>query len=322
MSGIVSKATNLATGRQDLAKFDARASEDAQKRAAELQSKYGLYDVDSSLGGVRTVQQDDGTFKRVYSDSAADAQRNALIGQGLSGISLDPTQAQDAYYQQATRQLLPQFEEQQDRLDNNLINRGIGVGTEQYDNQLENLRNTQQGTLADINNQAVFQGQSLLNNQISNIGALTGQRDIGALPSLGGSTGASFQETYSPFFASQNAARQSQNAANAKFMEQLGSAAAGGAGGAGGAGAGSSAGLSAILSDRRLKENLVKIGNAGNGLNIYLGNYNDKALEIDSNLNNNTQVFLIAQEVRDVNPDAVKLLDNGYLAVNYMEALK
>lgn len=226
MSGIVDSVRRTATGAQKEPKYDVNAAEDAQKRAAELQSKFGVYGVDSSLGGVRTVQQDDGTFKRVFTDSAADTQRNALIGQGLSGISLDPTQAQDAYYQQATRQLLPQFEEQQERLDSNLINRGIGVGTEQYDKQLENLRNTQQGTLSDINDQAVFQGQSLLNNQISNIGALTGQRDIGALPALGGSTGASFQETYTPYFNQKRDRILRKNDANQQFVSDFAQAAA------------------------------------------------------------------------------------------------
>lgn len=221
MSGVVDSARRLTTGAQKEPKYNTRQAEDAQRRAAELQSKFGVYGVDSSLGGVRTVQQDDGTFKRVFTDSDADVQRNRLISQGLSGISLDPTQAQDVYYQQATRQLIPQQQRDAERLDANLINRGIGIGTEQYDQATGDLRNQQAGVLSDIAANSVSAGQGYLNNQISNIGALTGQRDIGALPSLGGSTGASFQETYTPYFNQKRDRILRKNEQNKGFLEDL-----------------------------------------------------------------------------------------------------
>ncbi|QDP49733.1 MAG: hypothetical protein Unbinned6284contig1004_2 [Prokaryotic dsDNA virus sp.] len=208
MSGAIKAATNPVGFWGDkltpkMPGFNQGASFDSQEKAAQLQSKYGIYGVDSPLGGVSLVQNPDGTYTQEFTQSGADEQRNALINQGLSGLSLDPSQAQQAYYEQATRQLLPEFERQQERLDSNLIQRGIGVGNELYDTQTEKLRNQQSGTLADIQNQAIFQGQNLLGQQIGNIGALTGQRDIGALAALRSPTGASFQETYSPAYQSQ-----------------------------------------------------------------------------------------------------------------------
>lgn len=208
MSGAFKAATNPVGFWSDkltpkMPGFNQGASFDSQERAAQLQSKYGIYGVDSPLGGVQLVQNPDGTYTQQFTQSEADVLRNQLIGQGLSGLSLDPAQAQQAYYEQATRQLLPQFERQQEALDASLVNRGIGVGTEQYERATENLRNQQANTLSDIQNQAVFQGQNLLGQQIGNIGALTGQRDIGALAALRSPTGASFQETYTPAYQSQ-----------------------------------------------------------------------------------------------------------------------
>lgn len=296
MSGITRSVTRSIYGEQP--KYNQSRGFSSQEKAAQLQQKYGIYGVDSPLGGVNLVQNPDGTYTQQFTQSAADEQRNALIGQGLSGISLDPTQAQDAYYQQATRLLTPQFERQQERLDTNLINRGIGVGTEQYSQALEDLQNQQAGTLSDIANQSVFAGQDLLGSQISNIGSLTGQRDIGALSALRTPTGASFQETYTPRYNSNLRNYQTEQ----QQMSQL-------------------AQFGAMLSDKRLKENLVKVGKLDNGLDIYIGNYNDNALELDDTLTKKPQLFLIAQEVKEVNPEAV-IEKDGYLAVNYMEAVK
>jgi hypothetical protein len=71
-----------------------------------------------------------------------------------------------------------------------------------------------------------------------------------------------------------------------------------------------------MASDKRLKENLEEVGMLNNGLKVYVGNYNDKALEIDPSLNKKPQLFLIAQEVQEVIPEAVGEKD-GFLTVNY-----
>ena len=62
----------------------------------------------------------------------------------------------------------------------------------------------------------------------------------------------------------------------------------------------------AFLSDERLKENIVKVGESESGLNIYHFNYKDIP----------TVVFegVMAQEAPS---DAKVELDNGYLGVNY-----
>jgi len=61
-------------------------------------------------------------------------------------------------------------------------------------------------------------------------------------------------------------------------------------------------------SDRRLKENIQKIGESISGLSIYKFNYIGKAKQY---------IGAMADEVIKVVPEAVGTMDNGYLGVNY-----
>lgn len=76
-------------------------------------------------------------------------------------------------------------------------------------------------------------------------------------------------------------------------------------------------GALAVFSDERLKEDLILVGKANNGLNIYLGKYTK-----ESGLNDGkVHLFLIAQEVQQIKPEAVIKNENGYLMVDYAKAL-
>jgi hypothetical protein len=82
-----------------------------------------------------------------------------------------------------------------------------------------------------------------------------------------------------------------------------------------GAGSAIGAGLNVVgslFSDIRLKENLMPVGKLDNGLTVYVGNYIGQKP---------TQLFLLAQEVQKVKPEAVGEED-GFLYVNYKEAVK
>lgn len=76
-------------------------------------------------------------------------------------------------------------------------------------------------------------------------------------------------------------------------------------------------GALAIFSDERLKENLICVGRAKNGLKIYLGRYTKESGLDDGKLH----LFLIAQEVAKVRPQAVKKHESGFLMVDYAAAL-
>ena len=65
--------------------------------------------------------------------------------------------------------------------------------------------------------------------------------------------------------------------------------------------------LPALMSDQRLKENIV-FKEKQNGHNMYIFNYIGSPQKFEG---------VIAQEVLETRPDAVETLENGYLAVNY-----
>lgn len=72
------------------------------------------------------------------------------------------------------------------------------------------------------------------------------------------------------------------------------------------------------ISDRRAKTNLRLVGKSNNGLNIYLGRYTKESGLDDGK----DHLFLIAQEVMDVVPEAVTVNEEtGFLQVNYAKAL-
>jgi hypothetical protein len=81
--------------------------------------------------------------------------------------------------------------------------------------------------------------------------------------------------------------------------------------------AGTAISLAAVFSDERLKEDLILVGKANNGLNIYLGRYTKESGLDDGKVH----LFLIAQEVQQIKPEAVKKHENGYLMVDYASAL-
>ena len=67
-------------------------------------------------------------------------------------------------------------------------------------------------------------------------------------------------------------------------------------------------GVAPTGSDRRLKENIQKIGESISGLGIYKFNYIGKAKQY---------IGAMADEVIKLVPEAVVTMDNGYLGVNY-----
>lgn len=77
-------------------------------------------------------------------------------------------------------------------------------------------------------------------------------------------------------------------------------------------------GTALLFSDRRLKRDLKLVGKSHNGLNIYLGRYTKESGLDDGKWH----LFLIAQEVQDVVPDAVVEDESGYLKVDYAKALE
>lgn len=263
-----------------------------------LKQQYGVI---SDLGNVDTVKNADGTYSRKYTSSDIDKQRNALASEGLGAVTLDPQREEQAYYDRATRLLNDAYDRQYQNTDEALINRGIQTGTKQYDQVMGDLQNNQLGALSDLANQAIFAGQAYTGGQIGNVNSLTGGRDIYALSGMGGQNNA-YDSAYSGKVYNDLLTRQR----NANVVQGLFEAPA----------TGFSSFTNSFFSDKRLKENLKKVGTLDNGLNVYEGNYKK-----ETGLDTRPQLFLIAQEVKKKNPDAVTKVD-GYLAVDYSKAVK
>lgn len=282
--GFLKKLSNFA--------FGSSGPKYSQDKSA-LTQQYGVI---SDLGNVNLVKNADGTYSKKYTSSDIDTARNALALSGLGDVTLNPEAETQAYYDRATRLLNDAYDRQYQNTDEALINRGIQTGTKQYNQVMGDLQNKQLGALSDLANQAIFAGQDYTGGQIGNINALTSGRDVYALSGMGGSNNA-----YDSAYAGKQYNEQMRQQRNSNMMNALGSIA-------------SAAALA--FSDKRLKENLKKVGTLDNGLKVYVGNYKK-----ETGLDTKPQLFLVAQEVEKKKPEAVEKVD-GYLAVNYKKAVE
>lgn len=266
-------------------------------------------------------------------------------GGDLSGLANKATQAS---YQNQMGLLQPQFDQDKTALSAQLANQGITPGSEaynnainnqsrqqafsqtqaannatlqgmQYQNQLfnqglqnANLQNTAQAGMfgqgmsnAQLNNntnQQWLQNQLAVRNQpLNELNALRTGSQV-SMPSFGGASGVQVNPTNT--MAAQQMAYQGQlNAYNAQAGQQSGTM-------NGLFNLGGMLGMGYMMSDRRLKKSIKRIGTGARGLALYSFRYiwhSDKSP---------TTVGYMAQEVRRVAPHAVFDAGDGYLAVN------
>ena len=229
----------------------------------------------------------------------------------LPSTGFNPSQSyQDAYMQR----LAPQLQQGREQLQQRLANQGIDIGSEAYDRammqqaQRENdlllgattqgfgvgqqarqsalqeqayLRNEPLNTLSAVRTGAQVQGPQFVNSAQQ---ATTAGADI-----LGAS-----QMGYNAQMGDFNAKQAAQAALN-QGLFSLGSSA---------------------MSDIRLKENIKPIGVMDNGLTLYSFEYKD---EVKSHplAGEGIHVGVMAQEVEQVFPYAVRTLNDGYKVVDY-----
>lgn len=237
----------------------------------------------------------------------------------------------DAAYNEATRRLDPQFQQMDDRFAQQMVNRGLSPGTEAYNKARATFDQGRNDAYSSARNQATQMGLGAQNQafqQQMGLGqfAFNGQRadmqDLMALLGYGQTTnnnnnqalnsdfnraGGLFGlvpgmspvqvDVMSPYQMQQQQnqfnAQQSQSGANGIFgaLGQIGSA--------------------YFMSDRRVKTDIERVGQLDNGLPVYLFRYRDGGP---------LQIGLMAQDVQEVKPDAVRDFD-GILAVDYAKAV-
>jgi hypothetical protein len=84
-------------------------------------------------------------------------------------------------------------------------------------------------------------------------------------------------------------------------------------GGPAGAAAGASAGSTA--SDERLKTNIEHYNTLADGTKLYTWDWTEEA--VSRGLDKSPNYGVLAQEIQDTHPDAVRMASDGYLRVNY-----
>lgn len=230
----------------------------------------------------------------------------------LPTTGFNPSQSyQDAYMQR----LAPQLQQGRDKLQQDLANRGIDIGSEAYDrammqqSQRENdllLGATTQGFgVGQQARQSALQEQAYLRNEpLNTLSAVrTGAQVQGpnfVNPAMQANTaGADILGATQMGYNAQLAASNAQNAANNAMTQGL-----------------FSLGGAALMSDIRTKENIKAIGWLPNGLPVY--EYEYKAEFKDHPLaGHGTHTGVMAQEVEAMYPNAVITLHDGYKAVDY-----
>lgn len=231
------------------------------------------------------------------------AQQNLGQGFDTSKLPQAPINPGQTAQQAIMSRLQPQFDRDQSRLENQLLNQGLQRGSAAYKNaetQFGQNKNDayQQAALQGINldtqaRQGSLQEQSYLRDlPLNELSALQQGSQV-QMPQ--------FQDTAPgpDYLGALNA--QYTNQINANNAKQSGSNALT----SGLFGLGSSA-IGGFFSDRRLKSNIVQVGSDPRGFGLY-----------EYDIFGRRERGVMAQEVQKIIPHAVHRHESGYLMVNY-----
>jgi Chaperone of endosialidase len=202
--------------------------------------------------------------------------------------------------------LSPFFQQQTDSLDNQLRNQGIMPGTPAYDNQMNQMRQSQgqtaTGAIAQLQPQAFNQALAAYN-----VPADTAAK----LAALGGPMGLGLTNTPTTSYNAANyqgAVASADQMAMQKYQadQQAQSAMISGLA----QGVGSIAGGAMMMSDRRMKTDIALVGELFDGTPVYRFRYKSGGP---------AQIGIMAQDIEMINPEAVAEID-GVKHVDYAKA--
>ena len=248
----------------------------------------GRYNVNNGLAGL-TWDPTTNTLNTTYGQ-----QMQGVLGNLFGGTNADK-QAADSVYSAFSDRYEPIFERQTNNLQDRLVNQGIPVGSEAYSRAMSDMSQTQNDARQQAMYQAQQAGQQARNNEIQNNLSI-----FSAFNPLNGYTGSSAQGStamYDNLYNSQVNAYNAQQQAKQNMAQgwlNLGSA-------------GLNLGMG-LFSDARIKENLRPVGQLFNGLTVYAFNFPGEDV---------TRIGLVAQEVQQQIPQAVRQTEEGLLTVNY-----
>ena len=244
-------------------------------------------------------------------------------------------QASDAAYQNAMRYVEPRLQRQQASLENQLANQGITRGSEAWNAAMADAEASRENIYGQAQNaaytagltganqaynqalgarqQQISEAQTLQQNPINMLNAVRSgsQMQTSAQPQVGTSSPGQLATWSGPDLLGATTAQGQYNQGLYNAQQASNSAMTSGLMGLGGAGM-----MALAMSDRRTKENIVKIGQLDNGLNIYSFEYKPE-FKNHPLAGHGKFIGVMADEVEMVKPEAVKLMDNGYKMVDY-----
>jgi hypothetical protein len=231
----------------------------------------------------------------------------------LPSTGFNPSQSyQDAYMQR----LAPQLQQGREQLQQRLANQGIDIGSEAYDRAMMQQAQRENDLLAAATTQGFGVGQQARQSALQEAAYLRNE-PLNTLSAV--RTGAQVQGPQFVNSAQQattagpdilGAAQMGYNAQMGNFNAQQAAQANLNSGLMGLAGAG------IMASDQRMKENIKAIGVMPNGLTLYSFEYKDEFKD-HPYTKDGVHVGVMADEVEQVYPYAVKTLDDGYKVVDY-----
>lgn len=315
----------------------AQAQADANIKTAQEQARLAMTGQVTPFGSVQYVA--DPTSPSGYrAVTQFSPEQQALLGQsqdlqaqygGIAGEQLgrvgdtfatpfDLSAARGTEISDIQRTFLdPQWDQRSKAMEADLLNRGIRPGSEQYETAMRQLSQQRDDSynamFLDAWNMANQAALTERNIPIQDLLALGGNASPGGVQPVGGAPtptpGVAPTDIIGPTYASYNA--QMQNSANQMGgLFGLGSSLLGGWAQAGFPGASAAIGM---LSDRRTKTKIRKIGDDPRGWGVYLFEY-----ALDGLKKLGTQIGFMADEIEKKRPDAV-ITDpaTGLKLVNY-----
>jgi hypothetical protein len=284
----------------------------SQGDVAEASKPYGLT---GPTGGI-TWDYDAKTGTATLSPEMA-ALADRLFGraetQAAALSAYDPQTAAQEYYQQyVAPDLMRGQEEQRLALENRLLSQGMlgsTGGMLQSRGLLEAQEQSRRMGMAESFNQSQALLDAMRQREMADIAAAAGiyeapislfQTGAGVGANLGGIM-ASYKPTY-------------QQSTGMSLL-QMGAGVAAGMATGGAWGAGGAFAPKVPPSDKRLKTNIKEAGKTPTGIKLYTWDWNDKAKELG--LDWGPTFGVMAQEIKDIIPEAVITGNDGYYRVDY-----
>lgn len=223
--------------------------------------------------------------------------QSAWLGDYLKDpFEFDNQDAENWAWDLASQRILPQQEQNRKALDTQLLNRGIRPGSAAYDQEMQRLTNAN----TDQMNQLALTGRGQA------FGEQLAQRNQPLNEIIGLMSGTQVQspnQTFAQTPQSQVAGVDYSGLVQQNYQNQMNqyNSQMGALGGLFGAGL-------SLFSDRRLKENIERIGQTDTGTPIYKFNYIGQK---------QTHIGYMAQDLLETQPDAVCKGGDGYYRVRY-----